>query len=353
MTTEHTASNATDSPTGALSEREGATAHIINPPAFAKMPAGVTASMTREQLWDYAMLCGYRTQLSERDRAALASRSTEPGGEAPDKWIFDPHDIEQGMMLNPAWLKLHNTTAQEVHRQQQTPAAASTPPPISASKEAAPEGERTPKDYAIEFAGYMCVRAETLLDALHDEATGVPEDERISVADCCTSLRAGIYEFRKRRDAVTSPAPAQAPSRTCEHGCNGCDECTDYDDIPKEPSSAVKASEEEWSAEDVEAVICCLDDDAALMLDDNSEDERAHNMQRAAAMIQVFSDRLAAATSEPLAPVLTKVRQLLERMDRRGGLGLDVHEWIRDGLDELDRIERSTTQPPATKGMES
>ena len=22
--------------------------------------------------------------------------------------------------------------------------------------------------------------------------------------------------------------------RTCEHGCNGCEECTDYDDVPNE-----------------------------------------------------------------------------------------------------------------------
>lgn len=29
------------------------------------------------------------------------------------KWIDDPHDIEQGQMLNPAWLKLHGLTAQE------------------------------------------------------------------------------------------------------------------------------------------------------------------------------------------------------------------------------------------------
>ena len=31
----------------------------------------------------------------------------------PAKWIDDPHDIEQGRMLNPAWLKLHGLTAKE------------------------------------------------------------------------------------------------------------------------------------------------------------------------------------------------------------------------------------------------
>ncbi|MBI2724625.1 MAG: hypothetical protein HYX42_00080 [Polaromonas sp.] len=45
----------------------------------------------------------------------------------------------------------------------------------------------------------------------------------------------------------------------------------------------------QWTAEEIEAVICCLDDDAAAMLNENEEDERAHNMQRAATMIQVFS----------------------------------------------------------------
>jgi hypothetical protein len=31
----------------------------------------------------------------------------------PAKWIDDPHDIEQGQMLNPAWLKFHGLTAKE------------------------------------------------------------------------------------------------------------------------------------------------------------------------------------------------------------------------------------------------
>jgi hypothetical protein len=41
-------------------------------------------------------------------RAVLSLASREQ--DVP-KWIDDPHDIEQGQMLNPAWLKLHGLTA--------------------------------------------------------------------------------------------------------------------------------------------------------------------------------------------------------------------------------------------------
>ena len=51
------------------------------------------------------------------------------------------------------------------------------------------------------------------------------------------------------------------------------------------------AATEGWAAEEIEQVICCLDDDAVKLLDQNPEDEMAHNMQRAAAMIQIFSAR--------------------------------------------------------------
>lgn len=48
-----------------------------------------------------------------RIRRLMAEAAPAPASEAVAKWIDDPHDIEQGMMLNPAWLKLHGLTAQE------------------------------------------------------------------------------------------------------------------------------------------------------------------------------------------------------------------------------------------------
>lgn len=48
-----------------------------------------------------------------RHIAALASRNEAPAASAVPKWIDDPHDIEQGQMLNPAWLKLHGMTLRE------------------------------------------------------------------------------------------------------------------------------------------------------------------------------------------------------------------------------------------------
>lgn len=55
--------------------------------------------------------------------------------------------------------------------------------------------------------------------------------------------------------------------------------------IPEQQAGGVPG----WTAEEIEEVIACLDDDAVTLLDKNSEDERAINMQRAAAMIQVLS----------------------------------------------------------------
>lgn len=40
---------------------------------------------------------------------ALVDAAPEDSG--PPQWIDDPHDIEQGRMLNPAWLKAHGLTA--------------------------------------------------------------------------------------------------------------------------------------------------------------------------------------------------------------------------------------------------
>jgi hypothetical protein len=74
--------------------------------------------MTDSELMEHLHARGWRTEaidvpmIREACRALQPSASAEPVQE-PDKWIFDPHDIEQGMMLNPAWLKLHGLTARE------------------------------------------------------------------------------------------------------------------------------------------------------------------------------------------------------------------------------------------------
>lgn len=64
--------------------------------------------------------------------------------------------------------------------------------------------------------------------------------------------------------------------------------------------------------EDIEAVIACLGDDAAQLRDDNPEDERADNMDRAAAMLRELADSNAA------------VARLLLDQDREGAKG-----WAR------------------------
>ena len=46
---------------------------------------------------------------------------TTPAQAAIPKWIDDPHDIEQGMMLNPAWLKANNTTVSAIAAQAAQP----------------------------------------------------------------------------------------------------------------------------------------------------------------------------------------------------------------------------------------
>ncbi|OUM00528.1 hypothetical protein [Variovorax sp. JS1663] len=53
-------------------------------------------------------------QIDELWRGVRERAATPPTPEAePAKWIDDPHDIEQGRMLNPAWLKLHGLTAKQ------------------------------------------------------------------------------------------------------------------------------------------------------------------------------------------------------------------------------------------------
>lgn len=85
----------------------------------------------------------------------------------------------------------------------------------AASQQAAP-GERTPKDYAIEHAGYLAVAAEDLLTALderdaivlrREESDDVEEDTvydaDVTLSENIRALRQYIYEFRKRRDRAS------------------------------------------------------------------------------------------------------------------------------------------------------
>lgn len=63
---------------------------------------------------EYADECQDATPAAPPDRDAMGRLvGAASGGEAVPKWIDDPHDIEQGQMLNPAWLKLHGVTAAE------------------------------------------------------------------------------------------------------------------------------------------------------------------------------------------------------------------------------------------------
>lgn len=52
----------------------------------------------------------------------IQSREAGPTTSGEPKWIDDPHDIEQGQMLNPAWLKLHGLTLREATAPEQSTA---------------------------------------------------------------------------------------------------------------------------------------------------------------------------------------------------------------------------------------
>lgn len=81
--------------------------------------------------------------------APVSAGEQEP---APDKWIFDPHDIEQGMMLNPAWLKLHGLSAS------QAVAEAPEVPPVQA--QAAPsDADLEAMREAFDWDGWACAKA--------------------------------------------------------------------------------------------------------------------------------------------------------------------------------------------------
>jgi hypothetical protein len=85
---------------------------------------------------------------------------------------------------------------------------------------------RTPTDYALEFAEYMAKSAEQLIEAVNklamaeqarDEGEGDDPDEKVNHAqqDCTeflTGLRNDIYQFRSRRDRAAREASTGAPA---------------------------------------------------------------------------------------------------------------------------------------------
>lgn len=93
-------------------------------------PASTASAITDEQIRAAFLANGFTIKEGHDDlkpyvyaaaRAvlALAAPTTQP--KPPSKWIDDPHDIEQGQMLNPEWLAFYGKTAQQVHAEQQTP----------------------------------------------------------------------------------------------------------------------------------------------------------------------------------------------------------------------------------------
>lgn len=278
--------------------------------------------------------------------AALASRSTEPGGEAP--W----HDESKNPVSfgeveshydwdDPAYNKKPNWN--------EVDALASTPPPTSASKEAAPAGELVAKivnklgQYTIQWSS----RLKNLPDgtALYTSpaptqppAAQVPSDADIvdAVIDpngTCPTCHQYLRTDARTADGLhfvncayvnnsdqcdcaalaspqpASPAPAQALS---------------------EPSSAVKASPDPYNA--------C-----------NSYDAYSLAVRREAIAnkrIEELEDLLA-AKSEPRAPVLTAAEAEILRAGMRR---LEPQE-VRDRARAL--IDRLAAAPTATKGAES
>lgn len=89
---------------------------------------------------------------------------------------------------------------------------------LSTTPEAAKDATgRTPKDYAIERAGYMAKAGEQLMEAINEQTDLLIRREEsddvddsaiqaagVAVFDAMSGLRLQIYEFRKRRDRANT-----------------------------------------------------------------------------------------------------------------------------------------------------
>ena len=119
---------------------------------------------------------------------------------------------------------------------------------------AVPEG-RSDKDFAIEHAEYMAKAAECFMDAVNaedvavdalayaDEATN-PErlGENFDQAqayrgEMTVALRGDIYEFRKRRDRVASPAPPKQQTCVSQNAKSEPQTILTRTDDPQKPDS--------------------------------------------------------------------------------------------------------------------
>lgn len=97
-------------------------------------------------------------------------------------------------------------------------------------------------------------------------------------------------------------------------------------DATPSPQAETAGAEPGWTQDEIEEVIACLGDDAAQLRDKNPEDERADNMDRAACMVQVFSDALRASTPAERVP-----GNLHTFLDAAAGEGL-----VLGGIDAAD-----------------
>lgn len=243
-------------------------------------------------------------------RAALASRSTEPGGEARrvgTVWIVDGQ--AEDMEMDP--------TAEMPEDGEHGLFLASTPSPASASREAAPAGLPLAQEPKYTVTGTHIVNRASGEAIPHDEPVFIfrardrlafdaimqysrmcrdPEHARIVEGRAWDFVAFANSNPSRMKEPDTYPAPAQAPHPPwCSGGC-----CN------PEQSSAVKASEAEALATDIKHAIAEL-----------TEDEFPD--------LIAAIDRLAvlAAKSEPRAPVLTEFSS--EDLEAVAD-GLAVHE---------------------------
>lgn len=80
-----------------------------------------------KKLYETAMMLLDMRDRNDKRLDALASPALQA---EPGQWIDDPHDIEQGQMLNPEWLRWHSLTAKEGSRIYAPPALQAAAVPV-------------------------------------------------------------------------------------------------------------------------------------------------------------------------------------------------------------------------------
>lgn len=71
--------------------------------------------------------------------------------------------------------------------------------------------ERTPADFSREFAGYMALAAETVLEAWIKRPDTYSDEER---SEAFKELNSAVYEWRKREDRALAARPDKTPGDT-------------------------------------------------------------------------------------------------------------------------------------------